>query len=139
GARFYPPLGSRRPRSKARRPKHGKPSREPRESEPGNAVPRDVVPRGRSSSRMPAPPASPSPAARSGSRVPPAFVRFTPAELPENAPIESVDGVDWVGAHDLARLLGATKFWRPDVRKLELRSPSLRILLTQDNPFVLIG
>ncbi len=140
GARNYPPLGpgrSRRAKSsdarkaKARDARRGARTDVTRERatlrEP--ATPRDVMPpaRGNVAGR------------RGGSRIPPAFARFTPAELPENAPIETVGGQDWIAAHDLARLLGATKFWRPEVRKLELRSPALRILLTDDNPFVLIG
>lgn len=60
------------------------------------------------------------------------------AELPENASVTQVDGTTWIGAHDLARLLGATKFWRADLRKLELRAGGHRLMLTVDNPFVLI-
>jgi N-acetylmuramoyl-L-alanine amidase len=49
-----------------------------------------------------------------------------------------VDGVPVVGANELARLLGATKFWRADVRKLLLRSGERQLTFTADNPFVIV-
>ena len=39
-----------------------------------------------------------------------------------SAPVANVDGVPMVAVNELARLLGATKFWRPDVRKIVLRA-----------------
>lgn len=68
----------------------------------------------------------------------PAPAAFASAQLPENAPVSSAEGTAWIGANDLARLLEATKFWRADLRKLELRSHGHRILLTVDAPFVVI-
>ena len=60
------------------------------------------------------------------------------AQNPETAPTRVIEGEVRIGANDLARLLGATKFWRSDVRKLVLRAGNHRIQLTVDNPFVLI-
>lgn len=60
------------------------------------------------------------------------------AAAPESATVRAEDGATWIGANDLARLLSATKFWRHDVRKLVLRAGEHRLLLTVDNPFVLI-
>ncbi len=54
------------------------------------------------------------------------------------APVARLNGVPVVGVNDLARLLGATKFWRADVRKIVLRSGEHRLAFTVDNPFVLI-
>uniref|UniRef100_A0A832ML45 MurNAc-LAA domain-containing protein n=1 Tax=Eiseniibacteriota bacterium TaxID=2212470 RepID=A0A832ML45_UNCEI len=66
-----------------------------------------------------------------------------PADVPrgpsfERAPVERLDGEPYVGVNDLARLLGATKFWRPDVRKLVLRAGEHRVQLTVDNPYVIV-
>ena len=57
---------------------------------------------------------------------------------PDSAPVRRLNGEPVLGANDLARLLDATKFWRSDVRKLELRVRSHRLLLTADNPFVIV-
>src|SRR5262249_12815592 len=43
-----------------------------------------------------------------------------------------------VPVNDLARLLGAGKFWRGDLRRLLLRAGDHRLALTADNPFVLV-
>jgi N-acetylmuramoyl-L-alanine amidase len=57
---------------------------------------------------------------------------------PDSAPVQIVEGERVIGANDLARLLDATKFWRGDVRKLELRVHTHRVLLTSDNPWVIV-
>lgn len=49
-----------------------------------------------------------------------------------------VDGVPAVTAGELGRLLGATRFWRADLRRLELRVEGHRLVMTVDNPFVLV-
>ncbi len=54
------------------------------------------------------------------------------------APVRVVDGIECVGVNDLARLLGASKYWRADVRKMLLRSPGFRLTLTQDVPFAVV-
>ena len=56
----------------------------------------------------------------------------------ETASIRTLDGEPYLGANDLARLLDATKFWRGDIRKLQLRARGHRLLLTVDDPFVLV-
>ncbi len=61
-----------------------------------------------------------------------------PPGAPESVPVLRLDGQAYVGANDLARLLDATKFWRPDVRKLVLRTGAHRVTLTVDNPFVVL-
>ncbi len=43
-----------------------------------------------------------------------------------------------ISAVELGRLLGATRFWRADLRKLELRLGAHRLVLTVDDPFVLV-
>ncbi len=55
-----------------------------------------------------------------------------------SAPVALVGGVPMVAVNELARLLGATKFWRSDVRKLVLRAGERRLTFTADNPFVLV-
>lgn len=60
------------------------------------------------------------------------------AEPPPSEPIVTLDGQPYLEANALARLLGATRFWRPDVRKLVLRSGNHRVVLTADNPFVIV-
>ena len=65
-------------------------------------------------------------------------LRAQSADLPENAPVERTTEGSWIGASDIARLLGATKYWHGALRKLELRTPQHRIQFTVDNPFVLI-
>lgn len=55
-----------------------------------------------------------------------------------SAPVTRVDNVPMVGANELARLLGASRSWRPDVRKLVLRAGERRLTFTADNPFVIV-
>jgi N-acetylmuramoyl-L-alanine amidase len=57
---------------------------------------------------------------------------------PETAPVRGTAEGVVLGANDLARLLDATKFWRADTRKLVVRARGHRIVLTVDNPFVLV-
>lgn len=59
-------------------------------------------------------------------------------EGPEAVPVRRIDGAPYVAVNDLARLMGATKFWRSDVRKLVLRSGRHSITFTVDNPFVVV-
>ncbi len=66
--------------------------------------------------------------------------RSLPAgEGPDSAPVRRVEGEPSVAVNDLARLLDATKFWRPEARKLVLRSGRHSITFTVDNPFVLVN
>lgn len=57
---------------------------------------------------------------------------------PERALVRTLDDGPWLGVNDLARLLGATKYWRADLRKLELRAAGHRIQLTAGNPFAIV-
>jgi N-acetylmuramoyl-L-alanine amidase len=57
---------------------------------------------------------------------------------PESVPVRDWAGVPSIAIGDFARLLDATKFWRGDLRKLELRARNHRLQLTVDNPFVVI-
>lgn len=88
----------------------------------------------------PAAPAASSPGrpAPPSALVTPVPVRAAPLPAFESAPALRIGGVAHVGANDLARLLGATKFWRADLRKLVLRAGPHRVTLTSDNPFVVI-
>jgi N-acetylmuramoyl-L-alanine amidase len=52
--------------------------------------------------------------------------------------VRRIDGAPYIAVNDLARLLDATKFWRPDERKLVLRSGRHSITFTVDNPFVVV-
>ena len=91
------------------------------------------------------PPRQAAPAPSAAPPAPPPTLR-PPTHLPavaagpafESAPIRRIEGVTYVGANDLARLLEATKFWRADVRKLVLRAGGHRLTLTAGNPFVVI-
>ncbi len=74
--------------------------------------------------------------ARSQPPTPPAVAAGPPGL--ESAPTSRVEGVPYVGANDLARLLSATEFWRADVRKLVLRAGDHRVTLTVGNPFVVV-
>lgn len=49
-----------------------------------------------------------------------------------------LDGRPTVGANTLARLVGGTKYWRPDLRKLEVRTIRHSLRLTVDDPYVLV-
>jgi N-acetylmuramoyl-L-alanine amidase len=57
---------------------------------------------------------------------------------PETVPVVRIDGEPHLPANECARLLDAAKFWRADVRKLVLRTGRHRVVLTVDNPFVLV-
>ncbi|HET9328184.1 MAG TPA: N-acetylmuramoyl-L-alanine amidase [Candidatus Eisenbacteria bacterium] len=61
-----------------------------------------------------------------------------PGEGPETVAVRKLEGRPYIGVNDLARLIEATKFWRADVRRLVLRTSSHTIVLTADNPFVVV-
>jgi len=101
-------------------------------------------------SRAPSPERPVPPPARPASlaRPAPPSIPLQPAPLPperlaplpafESVPVSRIGGVAHIGANDLARLLGATKFWRADLRKLVLRAGPHRVTLTTDNPFAVV-
>jgi N-acetylmuramoyl-L-alanine amidase len=49
-----------------------------------------------------------------------------------------LDGHTSMGVNALARLVGGTKYWRPDLRKLEVRSVNHTLGLTVDAPYVIV-
>lgn len=55
-----------------------------------------------------------------------------------SARVTMIGRVPMVGVNDLARLLGASRLWRADVRKLVLRAGEHRLTFTADNPFVVV-
>jgi N-acetylmuramoyl-L-alanine amidase len=59
-------------------------------------------------------------------------------EGPETAPVRRIEGEPYIAVNDLARLLDATKFWRADVRQLVLRTGAHSLVLTAENPFVVV-
>ncbi len=75
---------------------------------------------------------------RSMSRAEPPASSIPAAPGVQSAPVVAIDGVDMVSAQELARLMGASRFWRPDVRKLVLRARTRRITLTVDTPIAIV-
>jgi N-acetylmuramoyl-L-alanine amidase len=59
-------------------------------------------------------------------------------EGPDSAPIQKIDGVPYLAVNDLARLLDATKFWRPDLRRLMLRTGTHTLTFVVDGPFAVV-
>ena len=49
-----------------------------------------------------------------------------------------IDGHTAIGVNTLARLVGGTKYWRPDLRKLEVRSLDHTLGITVDAPYVVV-
>ena len=90
-----------------------------------------------------APAIAPTPALARAAAPPAAAPAPEPSRAPvaaalESAPVTRIEGTDYLGTNDLARLLDATKFWRSDVRKLVLRVGAHRVTLTADNPFAVV-
>jgi N-acetylmuramoyl-L-alanine amidase len=79
-----------------------------------------------------------SSAAQNGRDAPPDAPTTHSGAVGDAVPVTRVDGEPYLGVNDFARLLDAVKFWRPDVRKLELKTRTHRVVLTVDNPFVVI-
>lgn len=61
-----------------------------------------------------------------------------PAAAGASAPVTRIDGVPYVSANDLARLVDGAKYWRADVRKLVIRTQAHRLTLTADVPIVIL-
>jgi len=62
---------------------------------------------------------------------------------PDPEPVETIaptviDNVRYVSTNDLARILGATKYWRPEIQKLSLRLGEHTLRFTVDAPIVLV-
>lgn len=125
-------------------PRPARAAQVPSAAAPSAAAP---SPSARASSVARAPGSAQSPLAEAGAN-PPAAVRAPRAPDSEQvpagpgisaAPVGRVDGVSVIAVNDLARLLGATKFWRADIRRLVLRAGELRLTMTGENPFVLVN
>lgn len=59
-------------------------------------------------------------------------------EGPEQVAVRRIGATAYVAANDLARLLDATKFWRADIVRLELRTGPHVIALTGESPFAVV-
>jgi N-acetylmuramoyl-L-alanine amidase len=64
-------------------------------------------------------------------------------EYPDPRPAERInpimiDGARYVSTNDLARVFGATKYWRPEIKKLRLRIGEHTVRFTVDAPMVLV-
>lgn len=64
-------------------------------------------------------------------------VRPDPAPV-ERIPLTVIDNVRYVSTNDLARVFGATKYWRPEIQKLSLRMGEHTLRFTVDAPVVLV-
>jgi len=64
-------------------------------------------------------------------------VRPDPAPV-ERMPLTVIDNVRYVSTNDLARVFGATKYWRPEIQKLSLRMGEHTLRFTVDAPVVLV-
>ena len=56
----------------------------------------------------------------------------------EKLPLVPIGPTDYVSTNDLARVFGATRYWRPELRKLTLRIGDHSIRLTVDTPLALV-
>ncbi len=61
-----------------------------------------------------------------------------PVRNPENGRVVDLDGIGWMSAADLGRLLEATKCRRSAVRQLVLRAGAHGVVLTVGNPFAVV-
>ena len=71
--------------------------------------------------------------------LPPSIVVVRPDPAPiERMPLLAIDGVRYVSTNDLARVFGATKYWRAEIQKLSLRLEEHTLRFTVDAPVVLV-
>jgi len=70
--------------------------------------------------------------------VAPITVYYPEPQAPERITPISLAGVHYVAANDIARVFRATKYWRPDLRKLSLRFGEHTMRFTVDAPVVLV-
>jgi len=64
-------------------------------------------------------------------------VRPDPAESERLTPVV-IDNVRYLSTNDLARIFGATKYWRPEIQKLSLRMGTHTIRFTVGAPVILV-
>src|SRR5262249_31582211 len=136
------PATRRAPRVIARRPR----GRAPRRKGSAPAAVATALAMALSLAASLAPRSSAGPGARAAAAEPPgraaAPAPWTGSPAPAglgvpSIPVTLVDGVPVVGANDLARLLGASRTWRDDVRKLGIKLGEHRLTFTDENPFVI--
>lgn len=77
----------------------------------------------------------PALAARTG---PPIYVEYPDPRPPERIIPIVIDGSPYVSTNDLARVFSATKYWRPEIKKLSLRIGEHTVRFTVDAPMVVV-
>ncbi len=77
----------------------------------------------------------PALAARTG---PPIFVEYPAPRPPERIVPIVIDGSPYVSTNDIARVFSATKYWRPEIKKLSLRIGEHTVRFTVDAPMVVV-
>ena len=70
--------------------------------------------------------------------APPIDVLYPDPQPPERIRPITLEGTRYVSTNDIARIFRATKYWRPELRKLSLRLGDHTIRFTVDAPIVLI-
>ena len=80
------------------------------------------------------------PAVTRADRAPaPITVIYSEPKNPETFLPLVLDGVSYVSTNDLARVFGATKYWRPEIQKLSLRCGEHTLRLSVGAPVVLVN
>jgi N-acetylmuramoyl-L-alanine amidase len=69
---------------------------------------------------------------------PPIRVRYSGERPDERLVTIPIGPTEYVSTNDLARVFGATKYWRPELRKLTLRIGDHTVRFTVDAPVVLV-
>lgn len=77
----------------------------------------------------------PALAARTG---PPIYVEYPDPRPSERIIPIVIDGSPYVSTNDLARVFSATKYWRPEIKKLSLRIGEHTVRFTVDAPMVVV-
>jgi N-acetylmuramoyl-L-alanine amidase len=77
----------------------------------------------------------PATAQRGGAAI---RVRYADGRPDEKLTPVPIGPSDYLSTNDLARVFGATKFWRPELRKLTLRLGEHTLRLTADAPLVVV-
>ncbi len=70
--------------------------------------------------------------------APPIVVVYPEPRAPERITPITLRGVRYLSTSDLARVFRATKYWRPELRKLSMRLGEHTIRLTVDSPIILV-
>jgi len=78
------------------------------------------------------------PAALAVQSAPTINVIYPDPQPPERIAPITLDGTRYISTNDIARVFRATKYWRPELRKLSLRLGDHTIRFTVDAPIVLV-